>query len=191
MVTEIDFDLLDYIVPAYYVLTTAEASSNLNRYDGIRFGYQTKVEVKDLTDFYKHFEPSYSQLIKESAAFEMTAKNMNKVISKLDGFDWQHHCGVDCHPVMGAPTMNVATLHAGLNTNSVPDSARLTVDLRTLGVSEAEWYHPSARCEKLLIRLRFTLSLMSGSKVFLKSPPLLSGQDQRRRRSCFQPMARI
>jgi len=52
-VTEIDFDLLDYIVPAYYVLTTAEASSNLSRYDGIRFGYQTKGDVKDLTDFYK------------------------------------------------------------------------------------------------------------------------------------------
>ena len=52
-VKEIDFDLLDYVVPAYYVLTTAEASSNLSRYDGIRFGYQTKNEVKDLTDFYK------------------------------------------------------------------------------------------------------------------------------------------
>ncbi len=52
-VIEIDFDLLDYVVPAYYVLTTAEASSNLNRYDGIRYGYQTKVDVKNLTDFYK------------------------------------------------------------------------------------------------------------------------------------------
>ena len=53
-VTEIDFDLLEYVVPAYYVLTTAEASSNLNRYDGIRFGYQTKGKIKELTDFYKH-----------------------------------------------------------------------------------------------------------------------------------------
>ena len=53
-VTAVDFDLLDYVVPAYYVLTTAEASSNLSRYDGIRFGYRTPSATKDLTDFYKH-----------------------------------------------------------------------------------------------------------------------------------------
>jgi aspartyl-tRNA(Asn)/glutamyl-tRNA(Gln) amidotransferase subunit A len=52
-VNEIDFDLLDYVVPAYYVLTTAEASSNLNRYDGIRYGYQAKGNIKELTEFYK------------------------------------------------------------------------------------------------------------------------------------------
>ena len=50
----VDFELLDHIVPAYYVLTTAEASSNLSRYDGVRFGHRTRKEVKNLTDFYKH-----------------------------------------------------------------------------------------------------------------------------------------
>lgn len=51
-VEEIDFDLLDHIVPAYYVLTTAEASSNLARYDGIRYGRKTDSDISDLTDFY-------------------------------------------------------------------------------------------------------------------------------------------
>lgn len=51
-VTEIGFNLLEYIVPAYYILTTAEASSNLARYDGVRYGHRTKKETLNLTDFY-------------------------------------------------------------------------------------------------------------------------------------------
>jgi aspartyl-tRNA(Asn)/glutamyl-tRNA(Gln) amidotransferase subunit A len=47
------FDLLEYIVPAYYVLTTAEASTNLSRFDGVRYGHRTKEPVADLADFYK------------------------------------------------------------------------------------------------------------------------------------------
>mgnify|MGYP002623962097 CR=1 FL=1 len=51
-VEAVDFEYLDYIIPAYYVLTTAEASSNLSRYDGVRFGYRSP-EVKSLEETYK------------------------------------------------------------------------------------------------------------------------------------------
>lgn len=40
-IVELSFPYLDYIVPAYYVLTTAEASSNLARFDGVHYGYRS------------------------------------------------------------------------------------------------------------------------------------------------------
>ena len=52
-VQEIDFEYLDYIVPAYYVLTTAEASSNLSRYDGVKYGHRTAEKDISLPTFYK------------------------------------------------------------------------------------------------------------------------------------------
>lgn len=51
-VDAVEFSLLDYIVPTYYVLTTAEASTNLSRFDGIRFGYRSE-DISDLQSVYK------------------------------------------------------------------------------------------------------------------------------------------
>ncbi|MFD2874524.1 Asp-tRNA(Asn)/Glu-tRNA(Gln) amidotransferase subunit GatA [Mucilaginibacter ximonensis] len=51
-VTPIAFDYLDYLVPAYYVLVTAEASSNLSRYDGVHYGYRSP-QATDLMSTYK------------------------------------------------------------------------------------------------------------------------------------------
>lgn len=52
-VKPVEFELLDYVVPAYYVLTTAEASSNLSRYDGVKYGYRTPEPNLEITEFYK------------------------------------------------------------------------------------------------------------------------------------------
>jgi aspartyl-tRNA(Asn)/glutamyl-tRNA(Gln) amidotransferase subunit A len=52
VVEPVEFPLMDYILPTYYVLTTAEASSNLSRYDGVRYGYRSP-NTTDLHSLYK------------------------------------------------------------------------------------------------------------------------------------------
>ncbi len=52
-VKAVDFELLEHVVPTYYVLTTAEASSNLSRFDGVRYGYRADIAAGDLTELYK------------------------------------------------------------------------------------------------------------------------------------------
>jgi aspartyl-tRNA(Asn)/glutamyl-tRNA(Gln) amidotransferase subunit A len=48
----VSFPYLDYMVPTYYVLTTAEASSNLSRFDGVHFGHRSE-KGNGVEDIYK------------------------------------------------------------------------------------------------------------------------------------------
>ena len=48
----VSFPYLDFMVPTYYVLTTAEASSNLSRFDGVHYGYRSK-EAHGVEETYK------------------------------------------------------------------------------------------------------------------------------------------
>ncbi|MEX5440683.1 Asp-tRNA(Asn)/Glu-tRNA(Gln) amidotransferase subunit GatA [Acinetobacter indicus] len=49
---EIDLNMTEAYVPTYYLIAPAEASSNLSRYDGVRYGYRCE-EPKDILDLYK------------------------------------------------------------------------------------------------------------------------------------------
>ena len=52
IVEEFDLSLVEYAIPAYYDIASAEASSNLSRFDGVKYGYRTK-EYEGLHNMYK------------------------------------------------------------------------------------------------------------------------------------------
>ncbi len=94
---------------------------------------------------------------------------MGKIVSELEHFDWKHQCGTDCHHVMGKPTMNIATIHGGLNTNSVPDSVKMTVDMRTVpGIDHVHLCHS----------LQHLIGDLGTLRKIVETPPLYSEPDE-------------
>jgi len=63
-VEEFELPIIEYAVPAYYIVACAEASSNLSRYDGIKYGYRSE-NAKDLLEiFYKSRSEGFGKEVK-------------------------------------------------------------------------------------------------------------------------------
>jgi aspartyl-tRNA(Asn)/glutamyl-tRNA(Gln) amidotransferase subunit A len=63
-IVEVDMPYLDYAIAAYYVIATAEASSNLARYDGVHYGYRSK-NANDYIEVYtKSREEAFGKEVK-------------------------------------------------------------------------------------------------------------------------------
>lgn len=63
-VAEVSFPLLDTVVPAYYVMTTAEASSNLSRFSGLLYGHRSKAATNLETTFKKSRSEGFGAEVK-------------------------------------------------------------------------------------------------------------------------------
>ena len=86
-----------------------------------------------------------------------------KAIAKLEGFSF----GVEKHPVMGGPTLNVGTIEGGNTVNAVPDAARIGVDIRTV---------PGMDHAALLSRLKALVG-EAEMEVFSDLPPVWTAPD--------------
>mgnify|MGYP003192468783 CR=1 FL=1 len=84
-IEEFDLGLVKYAIPAYYVIASAEASSNLSRFDGVKYGYRTK-DYEELHQMYKKtrsegFGPEVKRRIMLGPAAPTTAPKLGASLS--------------------------------------------------------------------------------------------------------------
>jgi aspartyl-tRNA(Asn)/glutamyl-tRNA(Gln) amidotransferase subunit A len=84
--TEISLDSLEYALASYYIIANSEASSNLARYDGIRYGFRLEDEVDDWSEtFSKNRREAFGQEVKRRiilGTFALSAGFYNKYYLK-------------------------------------------------------------------------------------------------------------
>lgn len=81
---EVDVPHAKYAAPCYYIITSAEASSNLGRYDGIRYGYADKASA-DLNSYYANSRAPFGLEVKKRiiiGTFALTSKNYEECFLK-------------------------------------------------------------------------------------------------------------
>lgn len=61
--------------------------------------------------------------------------HMQKLISRIISISWE----TTAHPLLGTPTINVATIQGGTKTNMIPDHCELTIDFRSLPSQDHAW----------------------------------------------------
>jgi aspartyl-tRNA(Asn)/glutamyl-tRNA(Gln) amidotransferase subunit A len=82
----VNIDYIEYVVPLYQTIALAEASSNLARFDGIRYGYKTDKKVNNIDDFYKYTrEEGFGDEVKRRimiGSYVLSGKNVDVYYNK-------------------------------------------------------------------------------------------------------------
>jgi aspartyl-tRNA(Asn)/glutamyl-tRNA(Gln) amidotransferase subunit A len=103
-ISYVDFPYLDYLVPTYYVLSTAEASSNLSRFDGIHYGYRTSHP--------QNLEETYRKSRSEGFGKEVKRRIMTGTFVLSSGYyDAYYHRGQQVRQLIRKATDDILATH--------------------------------------------------------------------------------
>src|SRR5690606_23352863 len=140
---EISLPRTELSIPAYYVIAPAEASSNLSRYDGVRFGHRTDsyTDLEDMTSRarFEGFGPEVRRRVLAGTyvlchgyydAYYLQAQRVRRMIADDFRTAFAEHCDV----IMGPVTPSVAK---SIGDNREDPIADWLSDIYTLGVSLA------------------------------------------------------